>query len=125
MEHWLPLLEDRLVTIFDHLASSDLLIIDASASHSAEERLTDIADYYAARRDVPPRLRAPIVRLEPASLYRRRMNCPRGLPHGPPTAPNLFPSPMAAHVDFGFGNARDFAPERDGDNAMPPPRGTC
>jgi transcription-repair coupling factor (superfamily II helicase) len=39
-----------MVTLFDHLAASDLLVIDASASHSAEERLTDIADYCGAAR---------------------------------------------------------------------------
>src|SRR5918993_778161 len=31
MEHWLPLFEDRLSTLFDHLGDDDLVVIEASA----------------------------------------------------------------------------------------------
>src|SRR5690606_1205885 len=51
MEHWLPLLEDRLATLFDHLSADDLMVIDAAALQAAEERLTDIADYHRQRGD--------------------------------------------------------------------------
>jgi transcription-repair coupling factor (superfamily II helicase) len=49
MEHWLPLFEDRLSTLFDHLADNDLMVIEASALTAADERLTDIADYHRQR----------------------------------------------------------------------------
>ena len=49
MEHWLPLFEDRLVTLFDHLSGDDLIVIDSAAMGAADERLTDIADYHQAR----------------------------------------------------------------------------
>src|SRR4029079_8653514 len=46
MEPWLPLFEDRLVSLFDHLSKHDLAVIDASAMTAAESRLADIADYF-------------------------------------------------------------------------------
>ncbi|MFA7585267.1 MAG: transcription-repair coupling factor, partial [Novosphingobium sp.] len=49
MEHWLPLLEERMETLFDHLGRDDLLLIDSAALGSADERLADIADYFTAR----------------------------------------------------------------------------
>jgi len=49
MEHWLPLFEDRLVTLFDHLSPQDTLVIDSSALGAADERLGDVADYFASR----------------------------------------------------------------------------
>ena len=51
MEHWLPLFEERLETLFDHLSEGDPMLIDSGALGAAEERLGDIADYYAARTD--------------------------------------------------------------------------
>src|SRR3546814_8025655 len=39
MEHWLPLFEDRLVTLFDHLGADDVLVIDAGAIGAAEEQI--------------------------------------------------------------------------------------
>ncbi|MEY4240083.1 MAG: transcription-repair coupling factor, partial [Pseudomonadota bacterium] len=51
MEHWLPLFEDRMVTLFDHLSADDLVVIDSSAQGAADERLGDIADDFAARSD--------------------------------------------------------------------------
>jgi transcription-repair coupling factor (superfamily II helicase) len=62
MEHWLPLFEDRLVTLFDHLADDDLVLIDGAAAKAAETRLADIADYHQARIDSAQRSPAPIAR---------------------------------------------------------------
>ena len=45
MEHWLPLFEERLATLFDHIAPHDLVVIDQGALGAVDERLTDIADY--------------------------------------------------------------------------------
>src|SRR5690242_757006 len=46
MEHWLPLLEERLSTLFDHLGENDLLIRDAAADQALESRREAIEDYY-------------------------------------------------------------------------------
>ena len=49
MEHWLPLFEDKLATLFDHLGKDDLMVIDSAALGAAEERFGDIADYHRQR----------------------------------------------------------------------------
>ena len=49
MEHWLPLFEDKLATLFDHLGKDDVVVIDSGAVGAAEERLTDITDYHDQR----------------------------------------------------------------------------
>ncbi len=49
MEHWLPLFEEELSTLFDHLTNSDLIVIDSTAIQAGEERLSDITDYHDAR----------------------------------------------------------------------------
>ncbi|MEO0699440.1 MAG: transcription-repair coupling factor, partial [Pseudomonadota bacterium] len=49
MEHWLPLFEDKLATLFDHLAKNDVVVIDQAALGASEERLKDIGDYHEQR----------------------------------------------------------------------------
>src|SRR5205085_8986470 len=46
MEHWLPLFEERLATLFDHLGDQDITVIEASALGAGDERLGDIEDYF-------------------------------------------------------------------------------
>jgi transcription-repair coupling factor (superfamily II helicase) len=49
MEHWLPLLEERLETLFDHLGENDLVIRDSAADQALESRRDSIEDYYQNR----------------------------------------------------------------------------
>ena len=49
MEHWLPLLEERLETLFDHLGDNDLILRDAAADQALESRREAIEDYYQNR----------------------------------------------------------------------------
>ena len=49
MEHWLPLLEERLETLFEHLGESDIVIRDAAADKALESRRESIEDYYENR----------------------------------------------------------------------------
>jgi len=49
MEHWLPLFEEKLATLFDHLGGSDPVVIDVGALAAFEERLGDIAEYRRTR----------------------------------------------------------------------------
>src|SRR5439155_17804254 len=49
MEHWLPLLEDRLDTLFDHLGENDLILRDSSADKALGARAEAIDDYYQNR----------------------------------------------------------------------------
>jgi transcription-repair coupling factor (superfamily II helicase) len=113
MEHWLPLLEDRLTTLFDHLGAGDLLLIDAGASHAADERLTDITDYHAARIDTSGRTTGSYRPLAPKALYLTREELDERLTGWPVHRAEPFAQPDSATIlDFAFGSARDFAPER-------------
>ena len=44
MEHWLPLFEEKLATLFDHLGKDDLIVIDQASIAAADERVKDISD---------------------------------------------------------------------------------
>jgi transcription-repair coupling factor (superfamily II helicase) len=118
MEHWLPLFEDRMVTLFDHLAANDLIVIDASAQGAADERLTDIADYFTARTDTSGKAPGSYRPLKPEALYLTREEIDAQLAGWPVHRADIFAQPESAKaVDFGFTSGRDFAPERArGDN---------
>ena len=118
MEHWLPLFEDRLLTLFDHLGPDDLIVIDSAAQGAADERLSDIADYFAARSDTSGKAPGSYRPLDPASLYLSREELDAALTGHPVHRADIFAQPESAGVvDFGFGSGRDFAPERArGDN---------
>lgn len=49
MDHWLPLFFDRMDTLFDY-APNAMVTLDAAVEQSRSERLTQIADFYQARR---------------------------------------------------------------------------
>src|SRR5215475_2124940 len=49
MEHWLPLFHDRMETLFDYLPGA-AIVLEPLAEEAAAERLTQIADYYQARK---------------------------------------------------------------------------
>jgi len=118
MEHWLPLFEDRLETLFDHLGARDLLVIDSAAQGAAEERLDDIADYFATRGETSGKAAGSYRPLEPMALYLSREELASRSDDWPIHTADIFARPeSAAAVDFGFASGRDFAPERArGDN---------
>ncbi|MBB3357062.1 MULTISPECIES: transcription-repair coupling factor [unclassified Novosphingobium] len=113
MEHWLPLFEERMVTLFDHLAEGDLVVLDAGAAKAAESRLDDIADYYAARTEAAARQSGTYRPLKPDALYLTREELDRALAGWPVHRATIFAEPESASViDFGFASARDFTPDR-------------
>mgnify|MGYP002721732887 FL=1 len=119
MEHWLPLFEDRLVTLFDHLSDDDLLVIDSPALGAADERFTDIADYHKARLETSGQKAGSYRPLAIDALYLGREEFEQAVAGFPVHRADPFAQPESTRViDFGFGNARDFTPERArGDNA--------
>ena len=119
MEHWLPLFEDRLVTLLDHLGEADLIVADSAALSAADERLSDIADYFAARQDTSGKAPGSYRPLEPGELYLAREELDRAIAGWPVHTADGFARPeMADVISFGFAGARDFAPERArGENA--------
>src|SRR5579885_3068353 len=50
MRHWLPLFHDRMDTLFDYLPATPV-VLEPLDEEAADERLTQIADYYQARKD--------------------------------------------------------------------------
>jgi transcription-repair coupling factor (superfamily II helicase) len=70
MEHWLPLFHDRLDTLFDYLPDTPL-VLEPLAEDAAHERLTQIADYFEARRQAVGQEGAgvPYLPLPPDRLY--------------------------------------------------------
>ncbi len=118
MEHWLPLLEERLVTLFDHLAPDDTMVIDAAALGAADERLTDIADYHAARTEGASKATGAYRPLAPEALYLARAELDARTRHWPIHRAEIFAQPDGdTGIDFALASARSFAPERArGDN---------
>ncbi|WP_057883176.1 transcription-repair coupling factor [Tsuneonella troitsensis] len=112
MEHWLPLFEERLSTLFDHLNEADLLVIDNAALSAADERLSDIADYHRQREEGTYRP------LPEEALYLGKDEFTHALWERPVHRASIFAEPESGTViDFGFQSGRDFAPERArGDN---------
>ncbi|MGN6496912.1 MAG: transcription-repair coupling factor, partial [Tsuneonella sp.] len=107
MEHWLPLFEDKLATLFDHLTKDDLMVIDTAALQAADERLTDISDYHRQREEGSYRP------LPESALYLTPAEFRDALQERPIHRASIFAEPESASVvDFGFRSGRDFAPER-------------
>src|SRR3546814_5100267 len=50
MEHWLPLFEEKLVTLFDHLGEDAVYVRDSGVAGAADARFEAIRDYYANRK---------------------------------------------------------------------------
>ena len=50
MEHWLPLFEDKLATVWDHLGDDAIVVRDAGTPAVVGSRLEAIADYYDNRK---------------------------------------------------------------------------
>jgi transcription-repair coupling factor (superfamily II helicase) len=118
MEHWLPLFEDRMTTLFDHLSANDLIVIDSAAQGAADERLADIADYFTARTDTSGKKPGSYRPLATDALYLSREELDAQLAGWPVHRADIFAQPDSEKaIDFGFASGRDFTPERArGDN---------
>jgi len=113
MEHWLPLFEEKLVTLFDHLADDDVIVVDSGALSAGEERLTDIADYHKQRGDIAGQAKGSYRPIEAAQLYLTDKEWREWLVEWPVHKAGIFAEPESATVlDFTFKSARDFTPER-------------
>ncbi len=119
MEHWLPLFEDKLATLFDHLSADDEIVIDAGALSAAEERLGDIEDYHKQRTEIAGQAKGSYRPLDTQSLYLAHEELDEATAKWPIHKSVIFAEPESDKVvDFGFKSARDFTPERSaGKNA--------
>ena len=113
MEHWLPLLEEKLATLFDHLGDNDLIVRDSSADQALDARRESIEDYYENRlraMEAEPGNYRP---LEPGTLYLPQPEWDGVVSNRPIHLASPFPEPESDRIiDFGVEPARDFGPER-------------
>ncbi len=118
MEHWLPLFEERLATLFDYLTPDDVLVVDSAASTAAEERFKDIGDYHQSRQAAAGQAAGSYRPLAKDALYLTQDEYAASLDQHCAHRSVIFAEPESDHViDFGFSSARDFSPERArGDN---------
>ena len=113
MEHWLPLLEEKLATLFDHLGDNDVIVRDTGADSAIESRREAIEDYYNNRvraLEAEPGSYRP---LAPQSLYVLNGDWDTVVEKRAIHRTSPFPEPeTATTIGFGVEPARDFAPER-------------
>jgi transcription-repair coupling factor (superfamily II helicase) len=113
IDHWLPLFEERLATLFDHLSPDDLIVRDAHDAGAADARFEAVADYYENRRRAQSSDPGSYRPLEADSLYLTREEWETLIAGRPLHLATPFHEPESATVvDFGVNAARDFAPER-------------
>jgi len=113
IDHWLPLFEERLASLFDHLAAADLVVRDPGDAGAAEARFEAIADYYENRRRAQSADPGSYRPLAPETLYLAREEWEALAAARPMHLVTPFHEPASETVvDFGMDPARDFAPER-------------
>ncbi|MBA2635786.1 MAG: transcription-repair coupling factor, partial [Sphingomonas sp.] len=113
MEHWLPLLEDKLAILFDHLGDKDLILRDGAADQALTTRREAIADYYQNRVRTMESAPGSYRPLKPDALYLTRDDWDSAADGRPIHLASPFPEAESDRtIDFAVEPARDFAPER-------------
>ena len=115
MEHWLPLFQERMDTLFDYLDGATIAI-EPQGEDAARERFTQVADYYDARREAleHPGSGAIYKPLPPDKLYLTEAEWTKLLGDAPLArlTPFAVPEGTADVFDAGARQGRNFAPER-------------
>ncbi len=115
MEHWLPLFQERMETLFDYLGSSPI-VIEPQGEDAARERIKQINDYYEARREVleHPGGGAVYKPLPPDRLYLTEDEWSKKLGEVALArfTPFAVPDDGGSIIDAGLRQGRNFAPER-------------
>src|ERR1700744_6188039 len=113
MEHWLPLFQDHMDTLFDYLGDAPIAI-EPQSEDAARERFRQIADYYDARRQALEHrdggaLYKP---LPPARLYLTEAEWTARLDQAALArlTPFAVPDQDTSVIDAGARQGRNFAP---------------
>jgi transcription-repair coupling factor (superfamily II helicase) len=118
MEHWLPLFEERLATVFDFLGEDDILLRDSGTDGALDSRWESVEDYFQNRTRAMQSEAGSYRPLPPTALYLGRDEWNAAVEAQTIHRSSPFPEaegPLT--VDFAVESARDFAPERArGDN---------
>ncbi len=113
MEHWLPLFEEKLATLWDHLGPDPIVVRDSGTPAAAESRLESIADYFENRRRAEAAQPGSYRPLPAKALYLDAAEWSERLTAAKAHLVSPFHEPESATVlDFGVDGPRDFAPER-------------
>jgi transcription-repair coupling factor (superfamily II helicase) len=116
MEHWLPLLHERMETIFDYVPGSPV-VLEPQDENAAHERIEQIKDYYNARVEAQnqPGSGAIYRPLPPDRLYLTEPEWQKRLEAVAVArlSPFAAPEQRGPMVDIGAKQGRNFAAERN------------
>ena len=113
MEHWLPLFEEKLASLFEHLGDNDVIVRDAGTPGAADNRFEAITDYQANRVRAQSSDPGSYRPLPTASLYLAPEEWERAIEKRAIHLATPYREPPSATVlDFDVDGPRDFAPER-------------
>jgi transcription-repair coupling factor (superfamily II helicase) len=113
MDHWLPLFEERMTTLLDHVGEDTLIIRDSLVAAAAQTRFDAIADYYDNRVHAATSEPGSYRPLPTDNLYLSNTELDGLFEDAPAHLLSPFHQPASANIlDFGVNNSRDFAPER-------------
>jgi transcription-repair coupling factor (superfamily II helicase) len=113
MEHWLPLFEDKMATLFDHLGDGTVIVRDVGVPAATDARFEAVADYYANRERAQSSNPGSYRPLPADALYLMADEMAERIAAAPAHLATPFHEPESPTVlDFGVDGARDFAPER-------------
>ncbi|MCF2514122.1 transcription-repair coupling factor [Sphingomonas sp. G124] len=113
MEHWLPLFEEKLSTLFDHLGEHDVILRDSNTDGALEARHEAIEDYFSNRERAMVTEPGSYRPLAPSTLYLGSKEWRSVIEGRPIHATTPFSQPGSDKViDFGVDGPRDFAAER-------------
>jgi transcription-repair coupling factor (superfamily II helicase) len=113
MEHWLPLFEERLVPLVEHLPEDTLWVRDGGVASAADSRFEAIRDYHANRVQAAGASPGSYRPLAADQLYITAAQWGQESVALRVHTTSAFHEPEGATVlDFGVDGPRDFAPER-------------
>ena len=116
MDHWLPLFEERLATLFDHIDPATPVLRGHRTEATAETRFAAIADYHANRVAAEQESPGSYRPLAPETLYLTETDWAGFTTSRPIHIVTPFDvPPSAAIIDLETFAARDFTPERAAD----------
>ncbi|RYD48883.1 MAG: DEAD/DEAH box helicase, partial [Sphingomonadales bacterium] len=113
MEHWLPLFEEKLASLFDHLPGDAVVVRDTATVGAAQQRFDAIADYQQNRVRAASTAPGSYRPLDADALYLAPQQWSTALDAAAVHSATPFHEPESATVlDFQVDGPRDFAPER-------------